>query len=170
MTLVEITIGALLGSILLAVVGSFLFNALNAGAYVDGHSATMNNTRNAMQSIEKETRGAESLRWCEPIGYCVEVGGMTPSGDYQTVRYAKTGTDLVRHVYDGATETWSDGVPLIERVVNDGSTPVFSCDTQSTLLRVNVDLRIEPTPRSGPNLQATTSIRPRNFPSAAICP
>jgi type II secretory pathway component PulJ len=170
MTLPEIMVAALLATVTMVSISAFLLNSLRAGAFVEGHSATQNTARNAIQNIEKETRAAETLKWCEPIGDCLEVGGQTPSRNYQTVRYTKTDGELVRQIYDAATDSWSAGVALVERVTNDASTPVFSCDTQSTLLRVNIDLRIEPTPRSDPSLQVTTSIRPRNFQSAAICP
>jgi prepilin-type N-terminal cleavage/methylation domain-containing protein len=169
-TLVELMVGFALSAVLMGSLGAFLISTLNAGAFAEGHSATMNNARTVIQRLEKEARGAEALSWCEPIGFCLEVGGQTPTGNFRTVRYSKSGTELLRQEYDGTSMAWSAGIVELERVANDGSTPVFSCETQSTLLRLNIDLRVQPTPGSDPQLQVTTSIRPRNFQSAANCP
>src|SRR5688500_2632206 len=87
-TLVELMVGFALSSVLMATLGAFLISSMNAGAYAQGHSETMNNARTVIQRLEKEARGAESLIWCQPIGYCLELGGQTPTGDFHTVRYS----------------------------------------------------------------------------------
>jgi hypothetical protein len=166
----ELAVVTLIGSVALALLASFVVHVLQSGAFTEGQSATLNDARNALQKIEKEVRGADSINWCAPAGSCLEVGAQTPIASFRTVRYTHTGTELRREVYDPGTSTWGPALTLIERVANSASEPVFACDTQSTLLRVNVDLRIQPTPQSDPTYNLATSLRPRNFPSVASCP
>jgi len=175
-SLAELTIGAALGSILVVILGIFLVNSLRTGAFTQGQSETINNVRNAVQQIEKEVRGADSLSWAPSgacsaytAGRCVTVGAQSPSGVFKTVRYTHIATQLRREVFDSGTSTWGPARSIIERVANTGAQPVFTCDTQVTLLRLTVDLYIEPTPASNPNFHVQTSIRPRNFPSIANC-
>lgn len=170
MTIVELSVTGFLASIVLAALGAFLMSSFAAGTLTEGMSSTINDVRNATQSIEKETRGADSITWCEPKGSCLQVGAQTPTGSFQTLRYSHAGTELLREVFDPVTATWGTPLPVIERLTNTSSQPVFSCDRQTSLLRVTIDLYIEPTPRSDPSLNVQTSIRPRNFPSAANCP
>ncbi len=175
-SLAELTIGAALGSILVLILGIFLVNSLRTGAFTHGQSETINNVRNAVQQIEKEVRGADSLAWAPSgacsgyaAGRCVTVGAQSPSGVFKTVRYTHAATELRREEFDSGTSTWRPLRTIIARVVNSGAQPVFTCDTQVTLLRLTVDLHIEPTPASNPNFHIQTSIRPRNFASVANC-
>jgi type II secretory pathway pseudopilin PulG len=168
-TLVEMSIAGMVAAVLLAALGTFLINSTNAGAFTQGMSATIDDVRNVMQQIEKETRGADSITWCEPTGSCLEVGAQTPTGSFQTLRYNHTGTTLTREVFDETEGTWGDPMVTVDRVVNTASQPVFSCDSDTSYLRLTIDLYIEPTPDSDPNLNVQTSIRPRNFMSAALC-
>lgn len=170
MTLIELAIASLLGAIVLSGLGGFLISSMNAGAFSEGMSATIDDVRNAMQRIEKETRGADSITWCAPIGNCLVVGAQTPTGSFETLRYTHVSSELRREIFNTSTGTWSEPSTVIERVTNTALQPIFRCDTQTSLLRVIIDLHIEPTPQSDPNLNVQTSIRPRNFPSAAICP
>jgi hypothetical protein len=169
-TVAELAVTALVGSIALTFLALFLINTFETGAFTDGQATTINDARNAMLRIEKELRGADSITWCTPTGSCLEIGAQTADGGFRTVRYVHTASALQRQQFNDATSTWSTLQPIVERVVNAGAEPVFACDTQSTLLRVNVDLQIEPTPQSDPNYNVHTSIRPRNFPSKASCP
>lgn len=170
LTVVELIVSAFIASIALIFLTGFLINAFRTGIFTEGQAATINSARNAMLRIEKEIRGADSITWCSPTGSCLEIGAQKADGGFRTVRYRHASDTLQRQQFDPATSTWSELQPIVERVVNPAPEPVFTCDTQSTLLRVNVDLQIEPTPRSDPNYNVHTSIRPRNFPSKASCP
>lgn len=176
-TLPEFVVGAALALGAVSMIGGFLMSSFHAGVFAEGQSATLNNVRNTMQQLEKELRGADSIEWAPSgacstysAGLCVVVGAQTPTGGFRPVRYTHDGTDLKRALYDSGSATWGEPQTVIERVTNTGSQPIFACDTQSTLLKVTVDLHIEPTPQSNPNLHVQTSLRPRNFASAAICP
>lgn len=169
-TLIELGVAGLVGGIALAVMATFLVSSYKTGVFTQGQSDTINDARIALGKIEKEIRGADSIVWCTPVGKCLEVGAQTALGTFQTVRYRQVGTELQRQVYDAGTSTWGPLSTAIERVENNGSQAVFGCDTQSTLLHVNVNLYIEPTPQSDPNYNVATSVRPRNFSSKASCP
>jgi hypothetical protein len=166
----ELTVTAFIAGIVLVFLAGFLINTFKTGIFTEGQATTINDARNAMLAMEKELRGADSITWCTPTGSCLEIGAQTAQGGFRTVRYRHTGTELQRQQYDADTSTWSELQLIINRVVNPDDEPVFACDTQSTLLRVNVDLQIEPTPQSDPNYNVHTSIRPRNFPSKSSCP
>ncbi len=191
-SLVEIVVGAALALTGLALVGGFLINALNISVFAQGQAATLNDVRTVMQQIEKEVRSANSVVFCGPAGTCLEVGaqaiahepaaGATPEPlTIRPIRYTHVGTELLKQMYDFGTSTWSTPVTVIERVANtcviaDGDCtdvdeePVFGCDTNSSLLKLTIDMHIEPTPKSNPTLNVQTSVRPRNYPSAATCP
>jgi type II secretory pathway pseudopilin PulG len=177
-TLVELMVGSALGLLVLIIVGTFLMNMMNGSVFALGETQTINDVRNAMQQIEKEARGADSLTWCSPTGFCLEVDAQTPTGGSRTVRYqcpncsdaGSTPRTLTRQVFDSVSHTWGAAQTVIQRVTNSSSQAVFACDTQSTLLRVILDLYIEPTPKSDPNLHVVDSFRPRNFPAVATCP
>jgi prepilin-type N-terminal cleavage/methylation domain-containing protein len=177
-SLVEMMIGSALAAVVLTMVGTFLMSMLHTSIFAEGQSQTINDVRTAMYQIEKETRGADSINWCAPTGFCLELGAQTPNAGFKTVRYTCTGCSdagtqprtLAKQDFDTATSTWGVAQPLIERLTNTGSQPVFTCDTQSTLLRLTVDLFIEPTPQSNPNLHVVNSVRPRNYPAVATCP
>lgn len=169
-SLAEIAIAGLVGGIALTFLAGFLINTFETGVFTEGQAQTINDARNAMLKLEKELRGADSITWCTPTGSCLEIGAQTAGGSFRAVRYVHAGTELQRQQFDDATSTWSALQPIVQRVANAPAEPVFACDTQSTLLRVNVDLQIEPTPQSDPNYNIHTSIRPRNFPSKATCP
>lgn len=169
-TVAELAVTAAVAGMALTFLSVFLVNSFETGIFAEGQVATINDARNALQRIEKELRGADSITWCTPTGSCLQVGAQTAQGGFRTVRYRHTATELQRELFDPNASTWSSPQTIVERVTNNGSQPVFACDTQSTLLRVNVDLLIEPTPQSDPNYNVHTSIRPRNFPSKASCP
>jgi type II secretory pathway pseudopilin PulG len=169
-TLMETSVAAAVLMVAVAAIGAFIYSASTGSIFAQGQSATINDVRNTMQQIEKEVRGADALEWCAPAGSCLEVGAQTPDGAFRTVRYTHTGTVLQRAIFDDMTSTWGNPQTVIQRVTNTAGQPVFACDTQSTLLRVTIDLYIEPTPVSDPNLNVQTSLRPRNFPSVASCP
>lgn len=170
LSLVELLVASAVAAVLLLILANFVVSNLNAGAFTDGQSATINDARNALQKVEKEVRGADSISWCAPVGSCLEVGAQSVLGGFRTVRYTYDASALQRAEYDAGTSTWGPPENVIERVANTPSQPVFSCDTASTLLRVTVDLHIRPTPNSTPVYSVQTSIRPRNFPSKAACP
>ena len=169
-TLPEIAVTTMLAALFLGALGTFAMGSFRTGAFTEGQSATLNDVRNIMQKLEKEIRGADSINWCAPAGSCIQVGVLTPNASFNTVRYRHVGTELIREEFDVDNNTWGQPLATVERLTNDASRPVFTCDTQSSLLRVNIDLYIEPTPQSNPNLHVQTSIRPRNFPSVASCP
>lgn len=169
-TVVEMGIAMLIGSIVLALATTLLVVAYRTGSFTQGQSFTLNDARNAMQQIEREVRGADFINWCDASGGCLEVGAQTPSGSFETVKYSRSGQQLQRQEYDESSGTWSDPQTVVDRVVNETTEPLFACDTQSSLVRVTVDLQIEPTPRSDPNFNVHTSIRPRNYPERATCP
>lgn len=169
-TVAELAVVSLVGGIALTFLAIFLVNALETGIFTEGQVNTINDARNALQRIEKEIRGADSIVWCTPTGSCLQVGAQKVDGGFRTVRYRHNGTTLQRQELDDGSGTWGALRPIVERVANSGAQPVFACDTQSTYLRVNVDLHIEPTPQSDPNFNVNTSIRPRNFASIASCP
>lgn len=169
-TIAESAISSAVLMMALAMVAGFLISAFNGSVFAHGQSDTLNDVRNAMQQIEKEVRGADSLVWCTPAASCLQVGAQTADGGFRTVRYTHVGTELQREIFNDGTATWSAPQTVISRVTNTGDQPLFACDTQSTLLKVTVDLHIEPTPVSDPTLHVQTSVRPRNFPSIASCP
>jgi hypothetical protein len=175
MTLVEMMVAGVLGAVLLVAMSGFLLSSLRAGSFAQGQSATLNDIRNVMGQIEKEIRGAESINWdCGPgytSGNCLIIGAQTPVGDFRTVRYAKVGAELHRSIFDSGTGTYGAAFVVIKRLANTASQNVFGCDEGVTLLRVTVDLYVEPTPTTDSTLNVQTSIRPRNFPSSAgQCP
>ena len=176
-TVAELAVGAALGSLLLVLIGTFLVSTMKSGVFADGESATINDARNALAQVEKDIRGADSIKFspagsCSAYsaGYCIEVGAQTPSGLFETVRYSYANSSLRRELFDDAHDTWGTPVTVIQRVANTPSQLAFSCDTQSSLLKVTVDLFIEPTPHSNPYYEVQTSVRPRNYPSKATCP
>lgn len=169
-TVAELGVVAMVAGIALTIIAVFLVSSVRTGIFTEGQSATINDARNALHRLEKELRGADSITWCTPAGRCLEVGAQTVDGGFRTVRYTLATSRLEREEFDASTSTWSDKETIVERVKNSESQPVFGCDTQSTLLRVNVDLHIEPTPQSDPSYNLRTSVRPRNFPSKASCP
>jgi hypothetical protein len=169
-TVAELAVTMLVGSIALAIIGMFLVSAFQSGIFTQGQSDTINSARNALQRVEKEIRGADSITWCAPTGKCLQVGAQTALGGFRTVRYQLTGTNLQRQEFNDGTDTWGALATIVDRVGNSAAQPVFACDTQSTLLRVNIDLHIEPTPESNPKYNLNTSVRPRNFPQKASCP
>lgn len=169
-TVAELSVTALVGGIALTFLAIFMVNSLKTGIFTEGQVSTINDARNVMQGIEKDVRGAEQIIWCAPVGSCLEVVAQTADGGMRTLRYVHTGTELQRQVFNPDTTTWGALRTVVERVANSGSQPVFACDTQSTFLRVNVDLHIEPTPESNPNFNVNTSVRPRNFGEVASCP
>lgn len=169
-TLSEMLVVGLVASIVLTVAGSLLVTAYRTSVFTEGQVVTINDTRNAVEQISKEIRGSDTITWCAPTGSCLEMGAQTPTGTFRTVRYRHTVDRLERQVFDPATTTWSESQTVIERVSNGAAAPVFKCDVVSSLLRVNVDLRIRPTPQSNPVYNVETSVRPRNFPSKATCP
>jgi type II secretory pathway pseudopilin PulG len=170
MTVLELVIAVTLMLGAVTVIGGFLISMLRGGAFAQGQTVTLNDARNTVQSIEKEVRAADSLVWCSPAGSCLQIDTQSPSGDPKTVKYTHSGTDLQRAMFDETTSTWGSSQTVVERVSNTGSEPLFDCDTTSTLLKVNIDLRLRPTPNSAPNYVLHTSVRPRNFPAVASCP
>lgn len=169
-TLVEISVSSFVAALAVGLLVAFLVNSFETGIFTEGQAATIDDARNAMLRVEKELRGADSITWCAPTGSCLVVGAQTAQGGFRTVRYVHSGSVLQRQELDPVTSTWTELRTVVERVQNAPSQPVFACDTQSTLLRVNVNLLIRPTPESEPNYNVHTSIRPRNFPSKASCP
>lgn len=170
MTLIELMVVAAIGSVLLAMAGTYVMSASRTGAFAEGQSATLNDMRTAVEQISREIRGSDSIDWCTPTGSCIEVGAQTATGGFITVRYTHVDDELRRELFDDVTSTWGDPQKVIGRVVNGAGDPVFACQVDSSLLRVNIDLQIEPTPASDPVLNVVTSVRPRNFPSKAACP
>lgn len=169
-TLIELMVVAFIGSLLLAMAGTYVMSASRTGAFAESQSATLNDMRTAVEQMSREIRGADAIEWCTPAGSCLEVGAQTATGTFITVRYTHVADVLERAVFDDATSTWGDPQKVIDRVVNGAGDPVFACEANSSLLRVNIDLSIEPTPDSDPVLNIVTSVRPRNYPSKATCP
>jgi prepilin-type N-terminal cleavage/methylation domain-containing protein len=175
-TLIEMTMAAALMLLALTMVGGFLIGSLRGGAFASGQSATLNNARNTMQLIEKEIRGADAITWAPATpcnaytaGKCIVVGAQNAAGGFRTVRYTLDGTDLNRALFNTGTGLYSTPTTVIQRVVNSSGQPVFGCDTQSSLLKVTINLHIEPTPQSNPNLNLNTTFRPRNYAGTAVC-
>lgn len=174
-SLVETMVGSALGLVFLVAVSIFLVGSMKTSLFTDTQSTTINDVRNAMGQVEKEIRGADSIAWCQPVEDCVpdgksiEVGAQTPTASFRTVRYSLSGTELRREIFDDVTDTWGLPVTVVTRVANSPSQKIFSCDVQSTLLRVNVDLHIRPTDDSNPLYNVQTSIRPRNYAETANC-
>ena len=169
MALMEFIVASALSVVVLTSLGGFLMSSMEAGSFTEGHSATLNDARNVMQKIEKETRAAVDLQWCAADGTCLQVTAQSPDGDTSLVRYTYADHQLLRAEFDYEADEWGDDVVMVERLANDGAQPVFVCDTQTTYTRVNIDLHIEGTPNSDPNLNMQTTIRPRNNLSAG-CP
>jgi len=169
-TLIEMGIAGLIGAVVLAMATALLIVTYRTGSFTQGQGFTLNDGRNAIQQIEKDIRAAGDVRWCAPAGSCLEVDAQTAAGGFQAVRYTHVDTDLRRELFDSDSGTWSAAGVLIERVANTASEPVFACDEGSTLMRVTVDLQIEPTPQSNPTLNLHTSVRPRNFERQKTCP
>lgn len=168
-TIVEFGIAAMLGAVVVVLASTLLVAASRTGAFTQGQSVTINDARNTMQGLERELRGADFIDFCTPVGSCLRVVAQTPSGNFETLRYTREGNELRRELFDEASGAWGDPQTIIQRVVN-AERPVFDCEKTSSYLRVKIDLEIEPTPRSDPNLNMTTTVRPRNFLSSAKCP
>ena len=169
-TVVELAFVAMLSLVTLTLIATLLIGSQRTEHFTAGQSATIDEARLTMQQLVQEIRGADFISWCPPAGSCLEVGARTPLGGYQTVRYTRSGSELQRARYDTQAGAWSSPETVIKRVENPAGRPVFSCDEQSTLLRVNIDLLLTPTPDSPPAYAIGTSVRPRNFPSTANCP
>lgn len=168
-TIVEVGIAAMLGAVVVVLASTLLVAASRTGAFTQGQSVTINDARNTMQGLERELRGADFIDFCIPVGSCLRVVAQTPSGNFETLRYTREGSELRRERFDEGSGTWGDPQTIIQRVVNT-ERPVFDCEKTSSYLRVKIDLEIEPTPQSDPNLNMTTIVRPRNFLSSAKCP
>ena len=165
-TISEVMVASLIGAILALSIGVFLVDSMRAGAFTDGESATINDARNAMGLIEKEIRGAGSVTFptpCTPAGGCLEVLANTPTGGTQDVLYTFSGPALNRQQLDPSTHLWTSPKVVVDRLQNGSTQPVFSCDAQTTLLRITVDLHIAPTPDSNPTYDVSTTIKPRNL-------
>lgn len=169
-TLVEAGIAGFIGALVLALATTLLIVAYRTGNFTQGQGFTLNDGRNALQQLEKEIRGASSIVWCATDGSCLEIDAQNATGGFRLVRYTHADKDLRREIYDPENQTWTDTGVLIQRVANAQGEPVFSCEENATLLRVTVDLKIEPTPKSDPTLNLHTSVRPRNFAREAECP
>ena len=166
MALMEFVVAAALGLGVLTALGGFLMSSMNAGSFTQGQSATLNDARNVMQKIEKETRGAVDIDWCATDGTCLEVVAQTPTSGVQQVRYTYADSSLRRQEFDSDASAWGEPIAMVERLSNTASQPVFVCDNSTTYTRVNIDLYIKPTPKSDPSLNIQTSIRPRGALSA----
>jgi hypothetical protein len=166
MALMEFVVAGALSMVVLTALGGFLMSSMDTGSFTQSQSATLNDARNVMQKIEKETRGAIDMSWCATDGTCLEVTAQTPTSAVEQVRYTYADSQLRRAEYDSVSSTWGEPIPMVERLANSASQPVFVCDESTTYTRVNIDLYIEPTPQSDPNLNIQTSIRPRNALSA----
>jgi hypothetical protein len=169
-TLIELLVAVTLTLGAFGLIGGFIISMMNGGAFAQGQSVTLDDARNTMQTMEKEVRAADSLVWCAPAGSCLQIDTQSPSGAPKTVKYTHSGTDLQRAMYDSSTSSWGSPQTVVQRVSNAASEPLFDCDTTSTLLKVNIDLKLRPTPNSAPNYNLHTSVRPRNFPAVATCP
>jgi prepilin-type N-terminal cleavage/methylation domain-containing protein len=167
--LIEMIIVVAIGSVLVTALGSFTVSAMKAGAFTDGQSQTINDARNAMMQLEGEIRSAGGVTWCQPTGSCLQILANTPTGSTQTVKYTYSSSALNRQVYDQDTDTWGTAQVVVQRLQNDASQPVFACDAQSTYLRINIDLRVQPSPSSNPTYDVSTTIRPRNFSQVQGC-
>ncbi|HVE90934.1 MAG TPA: type II secretion system protein [Actinomycetota bacterium] len=169
-TLVELLVAAAIGLAVSVLAGAGLMSMTKGERFVSSQSQSLDDARLAFQQLTRDIRGADHINWCAPSGSCLEVGAQTPTGTFHTVRYSHSGTELTRSVYDPVAATWATPRTILQRVANSTTRRVFACDTQSTLLRVNVDLQVLAAPQSGTPLNMYTSIRPRNFPSKSNCP
>jgi prepilin-type N-terminal cleavage/methylation domain-containing protein len=176
-TLIELLVASVLGSLLLVGIGTFLISSMNSQVFTSAQSATVNDARNAMQQIEKEIRGANSIQSCTPLGSpagsCLQMDGQKPTDgpppNTRAVKYSFASSALTRQVFDPAANTWGAGQMIVDRVANTALQPVFVCDTAGSFLTITVDLHLAPTPHSNPTYDVRTSVRPRNFPQAAVC-
>lgn len=168
-TLVELMIASFIGAAVMAMAGGFVVSAARTGIFAEGQSITINDVRTAVDRMSREIRGSDAIKYCEPAGSCLQVGAQKATGGFRTVRYTHSGDELKREVQDPDTGEWGTSLIVIERVANGVTQPVFRCDIESSLLKVNIDLRIQPTPHSSPVLNVQTAVSPRNFPSKARC-
>lgn len=169
-SLAELAVVMGLGSIAVAMVAALLVAGTRGEKFNTGQSVSLDAVRETVSRVSRDVRGADYIDWCAPTGGCIVVGSSNPSGGPSTVKYAQAGSVLTRSSYNVPSATWSAPVTLISNMVNPSGQPVFACDTQSSLLRVNIDLLVKPTASSTGNYNVATTVRPRNFPSTANCP
>src|SRR5581483_1435004 len=123
-TLVEMLVAVAASSLLLLGIGNFLVSAMNSQVFTSSESATVNETRNAMQQIEKEIRGANSISWTcgSATGNCLQMDAQKaadgPAPNTRTVKYVYASSALTRQVFDSNTSTWGAAQVIISRVAN----------------------------------------------------
>lgn len=169
-TLVEIAIAGLLSSILLALLVGLLTVTYRTSHFTQGQSFTLDDARTSLQQVGRDIQNASYIDWCASGGTCLELLTWSPTSDLRLIRYTVDVPVLEKAEFDDDTSTWGDPRPVLGRLANPAGQPVFTCDVQTALLRINVDFVIQPTPNYAATYHLHTSVRPRNFPSSAVCP
>ncbi len=169
-TLIEIAIAGLLSSVVLGLVAGLLALTYRTSHFTQGQSFTLDDARTSLQQVARDIQNASHIDWCGTAGACLELVTWSPTEELRLVRYSVDMPTLEKAEFDADANSWADPRPVLDRLANPPGQPVFTCDLQTALLRINVDFVIQPTPDYAATYHLHTSVRPRNYPSSAICP
>jgi hypothetical protein len=159
-----------LSTVVLLLVTAVLIVAQRTTHFTQGQSISLDDARLTLQQVGRDIQNAHYIDWCASDGTCLEVGTFSPTDEFRWYRYEVAGNELRRVPLDEDGEEVGTASTIMERLANGTGEPVFACDLDSTLLRVNLHFRVQPTPQSSPSYELATSVRPRNFGATAQCP
>lgn len=171
-TLVEMAIVGVLSTVVLVALAAVLIGAQRTTHFTQGQSMSLDDARLTLQQVGRDIQNAQaqSIQWCAADGSCLKLLTYDPTDELRYYRYQVEEGELRRAESPVGEETFDAGQVIIGRLANDPDEPVFGCDLHTSLLRVNIHFRIQPTPQSSPSYELATSVRPRNFPATASCP
>lgn len=165
-SLVELSFASALSMLVLGLVTAIVFLGFKTGTFTSAQSFSLDGARVALQKLSRDFQGALGISRCDPstpLDNCAIVVSQTPSGAQTTVKYERVDTNLRRSIQDPVTLVFGTPEVVSDRVANPVSSPIFSCLTASTLLRVQIDLVIQPMPNNSPTFTLRTTARPRNY-------
>lgn len=163
-SVLEMVLVSALSLLALGMVAAVVVSGLRTTGFTQGQSASLDDARTALGRLQRDVHGALGIQQCSPVSSdCLKLLIQTPAGLQQSVKYVRTANRLERFVLDPGTGTYGNPQRLIERVANDAGTPLFSCLVDSSFLRVNVALVVQPTPARSPTYDLHTSLKPRNY-------
>lgn len=171
-SVIELAVGGLVASVLLALLATFLVSSLRTSTFAQAQSFTLDDVRIAVQRLEREIRSASNIIWCSPSDNCVQLS--TDDDDDPDVMYVRSGSELTRQKFAPGSG-WGPPQSVLKQIVNGTNghpDEVFTCESTDSLLRVRVALLVQPTTTSDPEnpFEVNTSVRPRNVPGATPCP
>lgn len=167
-TLTELMLASALGAVAAALMAAALVSFTRTEVRSADQTVKLAGARSAFEQLENDLRYATFVSWCQPTGYCLEVGTTGLASAVSTAKYVVTSGAMTRSTYLPSSSSWSDPAPMIGGL--DTTSAVFVCDTTTTFLRVNVSLKIVAANESLAPYEFQSSVRPRNFPSTSACP